>query len=54
MKKERSFSNLAILSVKYNKFPSEVRIKSYGERTFMMAAIMYVSYLEEESIKNKK
>ena len=54
MKKEKSFSDLAILSVKYNKFPSEIKIKPYGERTFMMAAIMYVNYIEEEAMKKNK
>lgn len=54
MKKERSFSDLAILSVRWRKFPSEIRIKPYGERAFMMAAIRYMSYIEDEAVKKKK
>lgn len=54
MKKERSFSDLAILSIRYRKFPSEIKSKHYGERVFMMAAIRYMNYLEDQAVKNKK
>ncbi len=53
MKKEWRYSNLAILVVKYRKFPSEIIVKPFGERIFMMAALRYMNYLEEEKLKNK-
>ncbi len=53
MKEDWRYSNLAILVAKYRKFPSEIRVKPFGERIFMMAALRYMNHLEEEALKKK-
>lgn len=52
MKSEEKWGRIAILSIKWQKFPSEIMDRSYGERIFMYASLRLMHDLEEEA--NKK
>lgn len=52
MKSEEKWGRIAILSVKWQKLPSEIMARSYGEKLFMYMSLRLIHDLEEEA--NKK